>query len=180
MRTPIRSPCTSPECVHLLPARSSGRTVAAIVELPGEKVLLTMRAGVPFKGYWCLPGGKVGSKETIQKAVLREVKEETGLDTEIVGRIGEYHEKGFQDGIKYDFHPTCFILKPVGGLIKPEKSEVKRIVIIDISDIPSRLAFDHRRMIEDYIQKTGRTCGARAGAPKLWTYGSAASHRSSS
>jgi len=127
-----------------------GRTVAAIIEFPNNKILLVKRATVVFKGYWALPGGKVDSGETVEQAVVRELKEETGLDVKIVRKIGEYHESGVQDGIEYDYYPACFLVKPVSGKIKKQEKEIEEIRLVDLKDIPEKLAFEHAKMIQDY------------------------------
>jgi ADP-ribose pyrophosphatase YjhB (NUDIX family) len=44
-----------------------------------------------FKGYWVLPGGKVDLGEHPEQAVVREVREETGLDVEVQGLLGVRH-----------------------------------------------------------------------------------------
>ena len=44
------------------------------------QVLLTKRNIPPYKNYWCLPGGHIEQFEEAEKAVVREVKEETNLD----------------------------------------------------------------------------------------------------
>lgn len=129
----------------------SGKTVTAIVEFPNNKILLVKRATVVFKGYWALPGGKVDSGETVEHTVVREVKEETGLDVEIVRRMGEYHESGVQDGIEYDYYPSCFLVKPVGGNIRRQENEIEDIRLVDLKNIPEKLAFEHSSMIEDYM-----------------------------
>ena len=129
----------------------SGRTVAAIIEFPRNKILMIKRATVVFKGYWALPGGKVDAGETVEQAVVREVIEETGLQIKIVRKIGEYHESGVQDGIEYDYYPACFLVKPTGGKIKRQEKEIEEIRLFDLKDIPRRLAFAHSTMIRDYM-----------------------------
>lgn len=128
-----------------------GRTVAVIIEFPNNKILLVKRGTVVFKGYWALPGGRVDAGETVEETVVREVKEETGLHVRIVKKIGEYHESGVQDGIEYDYYPACFLVKPTGGKIKRQEKEIEEIKLVDLKNIPEKLAFEHSSMIRDYM-----------------------------
>jgi 8-oxo-dGTP diphosphatase len=132
--------------------RSSGRTVTAIVEYPADRILLVKRGTVVFKGFWALPGGRVDAGETAEQAVVREVKEETGLNVEIVRKIGEYREMGVQDGIEYDYQPTCFLVRQVGGGISRQEKEIKEIRLFTLSELPKKLAFEHSSMIKDYAE----------------------------
>ncbi len=50
-----------------------------------KQILITQRNTEPFYQKWVMPGGKVDQGETPEKAVLREVKEEVGLE----GTVGE-------------------------------------------------------------------------------------------
>ena len=129
-----------------------GRTVAAIIEFPDDRILLVKRGTIVFKGFWALPGGRVKVGETIEQAVVREVKEETGLNVAIVGKIGEYHESGFQDGVAYDYYPACFLVKPTGGKIERPEMEIEEIRLFDIKDVPESLAFAHSCMLADYMR----------------------------
>jgi 8-oxo-dGTP diphosphatase len=129
-----------------------GRTVAVIIEFPNNKILLVKRGTVVFKGYWSLPGGRVDAGETVEQTVVREVKEETGLNVRMVRKIGEYHESGVQDGIEYDYYPACFLVKPAGGEIKRQEKEIEEIKLVDPENIPEKLAFEHSRMIRDYLR----------------------------
>jgi 8-oxo-dGTP diphosphatase len=131
----------------------SGRTVTAVILFPNQKILLVRRGTIPFKGYWALPGGRVERGESIEEALIREVREETGLGVEIVKKIGEYHEFGVQKGIEYDYHPACFLAKPVKGDIQRQETEIQEIKLFDINHIPKKLAFVHSRMINDYMLK---------------------------
>lgn len=127
-----------------------GRTVAAIVEFPNGSILLVKRSTPPFKDYWALPGGKVNAGETVEHAIVREVKEETGLNVEIMKKTGEYHEKGIQNGMKYDYHPACFLVRPIGGKLRRQEGEIEQISLFSFKEIPERLAFEHTRMVRDY------------------------------
>ncbi len=131
--------------------RFSGRTVTAVVEFSDNRILLVRRGTVVFKGYWALPGGRVDAGEKAEHAIVREVKEETGLDVEIVRRVGEYRETGVQDGIEYDYQPTCFLVKHVGGMIRRQEKEIEGVKLFSLSEIPDKLAFEHSRMIRDYV-----------------------------
>ncbi len=53
-------------------------------------VLLVKRASAPFAGLWSLPGGLIERGETAEDAARREVREETGLEADIVGLTGVY------------------------------------------------------------------------------------------
>ncbi len=45
----------------------------------GLNVLLIRRGGEPFKGWWAIPGGRLGSSETLDEAAARKLVEETGV-----------------------------------------------------------------------------------------------------
>lgn len=62
-------------------------TSAVLVEKDG-KFLLAERNKENYKGYWIIPGGGVKFGETIQEAAIREIKEETNLDVDLVKQIG--------------------------------------------------------------------------------------------
>jgi 8-oxo-dGTP diphosphatase len=53
--------------------------VGAVI-LDGDRILLEKRKNMPSKGKWSIPGGLVELGERMEEAVIREVKEETGLE----------------------------------------------------------------------------------------------------
>ena len=91
--------------------------------------------------------------ETIEETIVREVKEETGLEVAIVDKIGEYVEKGVKDDIEYEYYPSCFVVRPVGGEIKRQESEIQDIELFSVDALPMPLAFEHEKMIEDYLKQ---------------------------
>lgn len=60
---------------------------AGVVVWKDDQVLIIQRGKAPMKGQWSIPGGKIEFGETAQQAALRELKEETGVEAEIVGLI---------------------------------------------------------------------------------------------
>ena len=132
----------------------SGKTSTAIIPFPNDTILLVKRDNVPFKGYWALPGGRMDPGETIEQTVVREVKEETGLDVTVVREVGEYREQGVKDDVEYDYYPTCFVVKKVGGEIKKQDSEIQEIQLFSLKQLPEPLAFEHDLMIKDYLKST--------------------------
>jgi 8-oxo-dGTP diphosphatase len=119
-------------------------TVDGII-LYDNKLVLVRRGNEPFKGRLALPGGFVEKDETVEQAVVRETKEETGLDTEIVRLIGVYSDPG-----RDPRGPTvsvCYRLRVTGGSPRAS-SDAAAVELVAPGAIPP-LAFDHDRMMAD-------------------------------
>jgi 8-oxo-dGTP diphosphatase len=119
-------------------------TIDGIIFLD-DKVLLVKRSIKPYSGYWCVPGGRVEFGETVEEAVHREVKEETGLDVEIERMVGIYSDpkrdpRGHTITIAY-------LLKALGGELRHDKKEASSIKYFRV--LPKNIGFDHRKIITD-------------------------------
>ena len=68
-------------------------TAGAVFTLNGG-ILLVRRAIEPSYGKWVFPGGYVDRDEKLEKAAIREVKEETGLDVRVTRLLGVYSTAG--------------------------------------------------------------------------------------
>ena len=66
------------------------------VVISGDRALLIRRGSEPLKGAWSIPGGRLELGETIAEGVVRELREETGLDVRVLGLI-EVFERIFHD-----------------------------------------------------------------------------------
>ena len=85
--------------------------VGAVI-LDGDRVLLVQRGHEPLKGEWSLPGGAVELGESLEEALVREVREETSLDV-TVGPVVEVFDSIRRDAAGREFNPGNYY--NVGG-----------------------------------------------------------------
>lgn len=95
------------------------------VLLQEERGLIVQRAHNPGRGRWTIPGGYVEQNERIQDAVVREVREETGLLTEPISVIAVKDRPEDIPGIKHDVY-IVFLLRYLGGKLLPDPGEVSQ------------------------------------------------------
>jgi len=112
---------------------------SAVVLDDQGRVLLQRRAD---SGNWALPGGMMDIGETLGQCVIREVKEETGLDIDITGLLGIYtdpqHVIAYADGeVRQEFNVT-YLGRVIGGTIatSDESTDVRFIDPVDFDHIP--------------------------------------------
>ena len=122
-------------------------TVAAIIKNDEGKILLTRRNVEPFKGQWCLPGGHIDEFENTREAVIREVKEETGLDFD-----AEYFHYADEIIPEYNWHAVVIIFAGRGtGETAAQEREVADIEWFSLEDARSlSLAFGHNKILDKY------------------------------
>ena len=97
------------------------KVVAAII-LSNNKVFATQRGYGDFKDGWEFPGGKVEESETLEDALVREIKEE--LDTEI--EVIELLDTVEYDYPKFHLSMACFICRiKSGDLVLKEHEAAK-------------------------------------------------------
>jgi len=123
------------------------KVTADAVIIQSGKILLIKRAIPPFKGKWALPGGHIGYNEKTENAVVREVKEETGLAVKIIKLVGVYSDpkrdpRGHTVTAAYLCEPAAANRKSRAG---DDASEAWWWPLDDLPD----LAFDHSAIIKD-------------------------------
>lgn len=87
--------------------------VLAIIE-HADRLVLIRRKLDPLAGYWAPPGGYVELGESLEEAVIREAREESGLEVAVDGLLGVYSQAGVRAVIlAYRAHSTGG--QPVAG-----------------------------------------------------------------
>jgi len=95
--------------------------VGALV-LEDGKLLLIRRGAQPGQGKWSIPGGLVELGENVQDAMVRETKEEVGLDVEAVKLMDVFDSVTLDDQgrVQYHFVVVNFLVRIVGGTVRTE------------------------------------------------------------
>jgi len=115
------------------------------------EVLLIQRKHYPFEGMWALPGGFVDLNEAVEKAVIRELEEETFLKLNELQQLHTFSEPG-RDPRGHTVSVTFY------GTVDFSKSEVKGgddaadAQWFSMDNIP-HLAFDHIEAVEMGLER---------------------------
>jgi 8-oxo-dGTP pyrophosphatase MutT (NUDIX family) len=100
---------------------------------------------------WQLPKGLVDKGESTEDAAIREVREEAGIDTEIVTRIDKveywYFWKENGQRIRYHKFVYFYLLRYKAGDVRDHDHEVNEARWLDIDDAIEMLAFDNEKKI---------------------------------
>jgi 8-oxo-dGTP diphosphatase len=112
-----------------------------------EGIVLINRDNPPYQGCFALPGGFVEIGETVEDAVQREAREETGLVIELLGLVGIYSDPGRDP--RGHIVSAAFLASGKGELVSG--SDARSAELFSINSLPP-LAFDHDRIISDALR----------------------------
>jgi len=142
----MKSHLVCPHCGRAIERYQNPAPTADTIIQIGDRIVLVERKVFPFG--WAIPGGFVEYGETLEKAAVREAKEETDLDVRLVHLLGVYSDPS-RDPRKHTV-TTVFVGNADG---EPKAAdEAKRVGLFHSNNLPEPLAFDHRKILEDYFQ----------------------------
>ncbi len=127
--------------------------VDGIIQLFDEKenfkgIVLIERKNPPLG--LAIPGGFVEVGEKVEDALVREMKEETNLDVEILRLLGVYSDPDRDP--RFHTVSITFVCKAYG---EPKaQSDAKEVKVFKLEEIPfDKLVFDHAKILKDYINR---------------------------
>lgn len=129
-------------------------TVDAVVfRINGDKpeVLLIRRKHDPFAGMWALPGGFVDMEETLEEAVVRELKEETGLTGVELTQLFAFSTVG-RDPRGRNIDVAFYGFTSLNNSIVKGGDDASDAQWFVVENLP-QLAFDHIKAVEMAVPK---------------------------
>ena len=119
----------APKANRVIPAAS------AIVLDDASRILLHKRTD---NEYWSIPGGGMEPGESIAETIVREVREETGIEARVEKLLGVYsnprHVSVYDDGEVRQQFSVCFLCRAVGGELATSK-ESSEVRFFDLGEI---------------------------------------------
>ena len=134
-------------------------TVDVIIEMhdrAGRPIVLIERKHPPYG--WALPGGFVDVGERLERAAIREAKEETSLDVSLVELLGCYSDPARDER----GHTVSAVYVASASGVPLARDDARNLDVFDAKHCPP-LAFDHVLIIEDYLnyRASGRVAPLR-------------------
>ena len=120
--------------------------------MEGGGIVLIRRRNPPPG--WALPGGFIDYGESAEQAVVREAREETGLDIKLLELFHVYSDPR-RDPRQHTL-AVVFIARAAGT--PRAGDDASAVAVVREGEMPSPLAFDHARILSEYFtyRSTGR------------------------
>jgi len=122
--------------------------VDAVIPYQSDQLILIRRKNPPFQGQFALPGGFVDIGETVERACIRETKEETNLEVSIQKLVGVFSDPK-RDPRGHTV--TVAFLCEVHSDSPPPKAQddAAALEIVPLKKVTTlQLAFDHKKILQ--------------------------------
>ncbi len=143
----MQKPLLCPKCsTQVRKHDNPSPTADAIIYDEDKGIVLIERANIPLG--FALPGGFVDVGESVEEAAIREMKEETNLDIELLGILGVYSKP--ERDPRFHTMTVCFVAKAIDSNSLMAGDDAKKANFYALDNLPEKLCFDHGKMIEDF------------------------------
>ena len=120
--------------------------VDIIIDMGAGMIPLVKRKNPP-EG-WAIPGGFLDANESLEEAALREAREETNLDIEIIRQFHAYSDPNRDD--RGHCVSVVFLARAKG---EPKAGDdAAEVKLYHEMSLPDNIAFDHKMILDDYFK----------------------------
>jgi ADP-ribose pyrophosphatase YjhB (NUDIX family) len=141
----IRLTCPHSDCDYIYyhnPIPAAGAIV-----INDDRILMVKRAVMPKIGWWCIPAGFMEWSEHPGQTAIRELKEETGLEIELLSLFEIYSG---QDDPRLNAVLILYLARSVGGRLTAA-DDAMEVRYFGFDELPEKIAFiSHRQALKDY------------------------------
>ena len=127
-----------------------GVGVGAVIVDDG-KILLLLRRKPPEEGAWSIPGGSVEFGETIEDAIVREVKEELGIECQIVTILRVTNHISPSNGFHW-VSPAFLVRIAKGAPRNVEVESHQDMRWFYLEELPENLTITTRLALQSYLE----------------------------
>lgn len=126
--------------------------IIELVDRPGRPIVLIERRNPPPG--WAIPGGFADVGESIEQAAVREAREETALEVRLTALLGVYSDP--QRDARG--HTASVVYVAVARGTPRAQDDAVSVGVFNPENPPANLAFDHHRILADYLafRQTGK------------------------
>ena len=133
---------------------NTAAAVCALIQDDRGRLLVTVRANDPKKGFWDLPGGFVDPDESAEQAVIREVREELGLRVSSTHYLCSRPNAYPFGGVTYRTLDLAYVCRVESAQRAVAADDVQGIVYCRPAQLdPHRFGFDSIRQIVEFFFK---------------------------
>ncbi len=119
--------------------------IIEMVDRPGRPILLIERRNPPYG--WAIPGGFMEVGERLERTAIREAAEETSLAVTLKALLGLYSDPERDPR----FHTVSAVFVAEARGMPKAADDAINWRMVTLEEIPTHLAFDHDRILADYL-----------------------------
>jgi len=126
-------------------------SASAIIEGKGREILLIWEGDMPYHKWWVIPGGYVNPEETVKEAVVREVREETGLSVNPTKLVGVYDDFISEEDCPVHHILIAYVVEVVGdGIIFSQEARAYKWMSLDEALNSPEVPTVFKKILDDF------------------------------
>lgn len=137
-----------PACEFVLYENPAAASAGLVVDAHA-RVLLVRRAIEPFRGSWALPAGYQEIDERPAETAVREVREESGIEVEVLSLVDLLF---VSEDVRRPANVAVFLCRPIGGRLSPG-ADVLEAEWFALDGLPADLGFANRPLILERLRR---------------------------